>query len=408
MRLPLCVHARALTEGATMLATLAAAEQAWTTLSGALGIPPPDLDPSDHAFHVHLASDLDEPSDVRTVARDVRSRIDRARGAAFVDARLHPGCTLDAAVARAIARAALLRSAPATSEAVARGQTEYLAELVAPCSLAFRAVAVSAFQSMPDRAVSDARAFEPAPSAEDDAPVVRDRASRAFADGTAVFWRRVDWAYGAKPGAVIMASWALSTTRTDVGSARWHDEPDAFDVLRESFKGALSTGSTLGDLLLDVAVARAFVGSADDGLHVPELRTLGDAGRVPLDWDLPWPATPRRLAPRAPVAPTGASYITIRLAGAPRGARLRVELSWEEHALFRWALVKLDASGRELGRVPIAARERATEAQMTLVDLEGVDRVLLVGTNVGDPAYRFDPDDEVWEPHGFLVTLAAE
>ncbi|CAN5899929.1 hypothetical protein BH11MYX4_BH11MYX4_46510 [soil metagenome] len=56
----------------------------------------------------------------------------------------------------------------------------------------------------------------------------------------------------------------------------------------------------------------------------------------------------------------------------------------------------------------IPTRERATEAQMTLVDVDGVDRIMLVGVNVGDPAYRFDPDDEVWEPHGWLVTLAEE
>jgi hypothetical protein len=87
---------------------------------------------------------------------------------------------------------------------------------------------------------------------------------------------------------------------------------------------------------------------------------------------------------------------------------LRVEIEWEEHALFRWAFVKLDASGRELGRVVIPTTERATEAHMTLVDLDGVDRILLVGVNVGDPAYAFDPDDEVWEPHGWLVTVAEE
>jgi hypothetical protein len=34
--------------------------------------------------------------------------------------------------------------------------------------------------------------------------------------------------------------------------------------------------------------------------------------------------------------------------------------------------------------------------------------VLLVGVNAGDPAYAFDPDEAVWEPHGWLVTLASE
>ena len=106
--------------------------------------------------------------------------------------------------------------------------------------------------------------------------------------------------------------------------------------------------------------------------------------------------------------PTGSSYVVIHREGAKPGARLRVEIVWEEHALFRWAFVKLDREGHEIGRVPIAAKERATEAQMTLVDLDGVDRVLLVGTNVGDPAYAFDPDEAAWEPHSWLLTVAAE
>jgi hypothetical protein len=45
---------------------------------------------------------------------------------------------------------------------------------------------------------------------------------------------------------------------------------------------------------------------------------------------------------------------------------------------------------------------------MTLVDFDGVDRILLVGTNVGDPAYAFDPDEASWEPHSWLLTVAAE
>jgi len=405
-----CVHAGRPTPAATSLAVLAAAERAWTTMTGALGLPAPDVDDADLTYHLYLVPGASERGSTHLQARDVRSRLDRARTFGIIDASMRAGCMLEATVARELARASLFRAAPATAEGVARAQTTYLAELIAPCSLAFSADAVALFQSMPERAICDARATESGRGPEDaelDAGTLASSSAR-FAEGAALFWRRIDWAYGARPGALVMASWALSPTRTDVGASRWHDEPDAFDVLRESFKGALFTGSTLHDLVLDVAVARAFAGSADDGLHLPETRTLGDAARVTVDWDLPWPSKPRRLAPRAPVAPTGASYVVVRHAGAPPGARLRVEIEWEEHALFRWAFVKLDASGRELGRVPIPTRERAREAQMTLVDLDGVDRVLLVGANVGDPAYRFDPDDEVWEPHGWLVTIAAE
>jgi hypothetical protein len=431
-RIPMCVHASGTTSGRTVLDVLAAAERAWETLAGALRLGSPDVDEDDLAYHVYLADGARERGATYVAGRDVRSRIDRARAFTVLDsgAVRRGGCAADALVAREIARAVLYGVAPATAEGVARAQTTYLSQLIVPCATGFAVDAAQAFQSRPERAVCDPRVGEVGTSAEEDRGE-RPRSGtgvstgtgtgtgtgvstgtggwgESFMDGASLFWSRIDWAYGRAPASIVMASWALSPTMTDVAAKRWHDEPDAFDVLRVSFKNALSTGSTLDDLLLDAAVARAFMGSAEDGLHQVETRTFGDAARVPLDWDLPWPARPKRVAPRTAVYPSGASYVVIRHAGAAPGARLRVEIAWEEHALFRWALVKLDAAGRELGRVPIPTRERAVEAQMTLVDLDSVDRVLLVGMNAGDPSYRFDPDDEVWEPHGWLVTLAAE
>jgi hypothetical protein len=406
MRVPVCVHAAGVTPSAAVLGVLLASERAWETLAGALRLPTPDVDPDDLRYHVYLVAGASERGATRVAARDVRSRLDRARTFTVLDADARAGCGLDALVAREIARAALFRASPATAEGIARAQTTYLSQLVVPCALALATPAAEAFQSRPERAICDARADEIGTNA--DAPPSDGPLARAFSEGAAAFWSRIDWAFGRAPFSVVMASWALSPSMTDVGAKRWHDEPDAFDVLRVSFKNALTTGSTIDDLLLDTAVARAFLGAADDRLHQVETRTLGDPARVAVDWVLPWPTKPKRVAPRAAVFPSGSSYLVIRHEGAAPGARLRVEITWEEHALFRWTFVKLDADGRELGRVGIPARERATEAQMTLVDLEGVDRILLVGTNVGDPSYRFDPDDEVWEPHAWLVTLASE
>jgi hypothetical protein len=401
---PVCVRAPPSTSGPLILAVLSSTERAWRSLTGPLDLPAPDPDPDTLTYDVWIQPGASELASTWLAARDLRARFDRARAFSVVDAAARPGCALDAAITRAVARAILYRVGPATDEGVARAQVASLADLVVPCALALDADAIEAFQSRPERAACDARALDipPLPDA------VPSRASALYSRGAALFWSRIDWAYGRTPGGLVRATWALAPTTTPEGAKDWNDEPDAFDVLRSTFKGALFTGSTLADLMLDTAVARAFVGSADDGLHQPEARALGDAARVPLDWDLPWPAAPRRVAPRAPVAPSGASYLAIRTSGAPKGARLRAEITWEEHALFRWVFVKVDKAGRELGRIPIAAPERATEAQMTLVGLEGVDRVLLVGVNAGDPAYAFDPDEAVWEPHGWLVTLASE
>jgi hypothetical protein len=411
LRLPLCVHGEeARPRAPGVLHVLASAERAWDVLTGPLKLPSPDVSPDTLTYDIFLSDDVSPAEDLavtRLEARDVRSRIDRARAFTMIDARARAGCALDAAMARALARASLYRVAPAMAEGIARAQIGALAHLAVPCAIAYDAEAAATFQERPERTVCDLHAGAPHPSAtEPHGP--SDRVSALFSRGASLWWSRIDWAYARRPGAILLGTWYLAPTMTELGAARWNDEPDAFDVLRKSFEGALFTGSKLADLALDSAVARAFMGSADDGLHHPETRTLGDAARVRLDWDLPWPNTPRRIAPRLPVHPLGASYVLVRLTGRKEHARLRVEIAWEEHSLFRWALVKIDSGGRELGRVVVPSRERATEAQMTFVDLEGADRVLLVGVNAGDPAYRFDPDEEVWEPHGWLVTLAEQ
>lgn len=412
-RVPVCAHSPHPSSDANALAVADAFERAWSTMTGALELPAPDQDPDTGAYDVFLADVSDallagEVARTHLEARDVRSNVDRARSFSVIDSRVSRGCSLDALAARSLAHAIIARGAPATDEATARGEATFVSWLVAPCSVATSADAVATFQSRVDRAWPDPRSDETS-AAPDDPPIARlSRAAALYGDGEAIVWSRIDWAFGRAPGSVVLATWALAPTMTAVGARRWAHEPDAYDVLRASFKDRLSTGSTIHDLFVDVAVARAFMGSSDDGLHAPETRALGDSARVPLDWDLPWPETPRRVAPRAPVHPTGASYVVVRHEGARPGSRLRVELTWEEHALFRWTFVKLDREGHEIGRVPIAAKERATEAQMTLVDLDGVDRILLVGANVGDPAYAFDPDEASWEPHSWLLTVAAE
>ena len=395
-RVPVCVHASAASDGPRALAVLAAFERSWATLTGALELPPPEVDPLTLAYDVFL-SDRDA---TLLESRDVRSRVDRARAFSLVDQQPRDACALDLAAATAVARASLFGVAPATEEATALAQTTYLATLAVPCALPLLADDVAVFQRNAARSFVDAHVGELAVAGAWDDPV-----NDGFARGAMTFWARLDWAFGRSPGRIVTASWALHPTMTPVGAARWWNEPDTFDVLRATFKGAFTVIGTVDDLWLDFGVARAFFGAADDGFHAPELETLGESARVPLDWDIPWPSTPRRLAQKTPVAPLGASYLSIK---ARPDRRLRVEIEWEEHALFRWAFVKVDAKGRELGRVPIPMRDRATEAQMTLVDLTGVDHVLLVGVNVGDPAYAFDPDDAVWEPHGWVVTLAEE
>ena len=80
---------------------------------------------------------------------------------------------------------------------------------------------------------------------------------------------------------------------------------------------------------------------------------------------------------------------------------------WELPVPFYWALVKVDPQGREAGRVEIASIFGATRAERTVVGLEGLAGVLVVGVNGGhiDRVNTYDPDDAPHEPHGYTVTL---
>jgi hypothetical protein len=50
----------------------------------------------------------------------------------------------------------------------------------------------------------------------------------------------------------------------------------------------------------------------------------------------------------------------------------------------------------------------AHEAQMTIADLAGTDRLVVAVVALGDPSFHFDPDDVVHEPHGYALTIAPE
>jgi hypothetical protein len=392
-RHPLCVHASAHVGAPQVLAALASFERAWDMVTGVLRLPAPDPD-LDGAYDVYMVDDVLGDAMTYVSERDPRASFDRASAFTLIDARLAAGCSMDERAAREVARASLTRVSPATDEGSARAATEYFARLMVPCAMA-DADGVSEFQRYAYRSVVD--------TFRESAPKIGD----AYDLGASLFFWWIDATFGSEPGGLVRAMWALSPTRTPLGSERWDDQPDGFEVLRFTFKGALGSLSTLDDLFVEFAIARAFFGDADDGQHLLESRALGSAGRVRLDWDVPWPAEPRRFASPNAVAPSGATYVAVRRAGAPPGSRLRVEAEWEEHARMRWTAVKIDAHGKKMASVPIVGFDRGTESGMTIGELDGVDTVLLVGVNIGDALVPFDPEDEVWEPHGWVLSVMA-
>ena len=71
-------------------------------------------------------------------------------------------------------------------------------------------------------------------------------------------------------------------------------------------------------------------------------------------------------------------------------------------------ILKLDARDHELARFEAKASPKAIEAHLQVVDLDDASSLLVVATNVGDWTAPFDPDDDVVEPHGWLLPIASE
>jgi len=370
LRHRLCVRAAPETPPTLQLATVAAADRAWDVLTGVLGVPAPE-GPFGDPWEIYLLDNVEGGERSLPGPPDPVSRFDRAASFALVDRATTPGCSLDLALARAVARGSLWRAAPATAEGSSVAQEEALARIATPC-LAPGDDDLLAFQSQPERCVVDAP-------------------SNSFDRGASRFFDWVDARFGARPGLLLLGTWALAPTQTPPHAWQWAGSPTGFDVLRVSLKGALWPNSSFDDILVQFAVARA---------------SMSPPPRIA--WRLPWPKVARRIAAPEPVAPTGASYVLIDHGSAPAGARLRLEAEWEDFGRMRWVVAKLDASGRALAEIPIVSLDRGTHASMTIDGLDGVDRVLVVAENVGSTDHAFDPHQGEWEPHGWLLTLEGQ
>jgi hypothetical protein len=395
-RYPVCVHARRGLAQAAVLGTLADLEHASAALVDTLGLPPPLADGragGGAAFDLYLVRPEAPGLDGRpvTTARDDPdpAPFDRASAFALLREDAPPVKIRANLVARALASAIGWGLDAGEAPAIRESQAAYLAELVAPCGLVSTEL-IDDFQAHPERALA-------APGAA------------GYAVGVALPWYLDVALGGGIPGAVPTALAVISGQRTRPGSLRWNNEPDLFDALRSTLK-ARTPAAAIADFWLEFALARLFMGSRDDGVHFPETAFSGSAGRVRFDWSVPYASLPRRLTPERPIDPTGATYTWIDLRGAPAQLRLVFRIEWEPPVPFHWALVRIASDGTEASRVLVTSQQKATVAEKNLDALDGLAGVAVVGVNVGDLALDdpFDPDHVPYEPHGYVLTIAAE
>jgi hypothetical protein len=365
-----CVRPSPATLPAITRAALRSGDRAWDALVGTIGAPAPEGALGD-PWQVYLVDGVDGGGRAALAGRDPRSAFDRAASFALVDRTTPPGCALDFALARSIAGGSRWRAAPAADEGSALGEIDALARLATPCAA-------------PDR--DDVLAFQEAPEACVVAP-----APVPHARGDSLFFEWLDGTYGKSPGALLLGLWSLAPTHTAWNAAAWAGAPSGFDVLAVSLGDPAQRLRALDDLFVRFAVARASMDPA--------------AARA---WRIPWPSRPRRLASPRPIAPGGSSTVVVDRAGAAPGSKLRVEAEWEDYARMRWTVIKLDAAGRALAEIPIPSLDVGTHTSLTVDNLDGVDRVLVVAANVGSTEHPFDPQQREWEPHGWLLTLGTE
>lgn len=398
---PVCIQARGKENRPDLMALLSALEMADAKMVDVLGLPRPLSDGARGGgpeFDVYLLGDLGlergseaglGPLDGAAVTERDEPRPfswDSASAFGILKGPVH-GCEAANLLARIYANAIGWRIDAAESPAWREARSAYLAELVAPCG-EISSTLIDAFQAHPERPLCDAQ-------------------SEGGGASSLMFPWFLDSVLGAGLATVPTGLLAIGPQRTPPGSLRWEDEPDSWDALRATLRVRPSQRST-GDLLLDFAVARLFWGDRDDGMHGPAASFAGAFGRVRFEWSVPFSTLPRRLAPAAPIQPTGMTYLWLDLEDAPAGAQLGFRAEWESPVIFRWALVRVGRDGRERSRVIVVPEDKTTSAERNVADLDDLAGIAVVGVNVGDAAIDqpFDPDEAPFEPHGYAVTLA--
>ncbi|HKO95233.1 MAG TPA: hypothetical protein VJU61_28955, partial [Polyangiaceae bacterium] len=377
---PVCVHAASGVSSELAQRYLEALEDARARLVGALGLPAPlhDHEGPSSGLDFYLLPDAPSPfavvADPRWLATDRTSGHCRARPAPEEVRRQASLC---------VAEAILLGLDAAEAPHLRRAIAGYLWNASGGASNADW-LAIDDWQSNPQLALAGRE-------------VARD------STGAALFLRYLDRRLGAnRLGNLPAALVQMSRVDTPADRTLWINEPDSIDVLRRSFA---DSPESFDDFLLNFAVARAFLGSRDNGHHDPALLWLGDAGRVRFDWNIKASSLPRNLAPRRAIEPFGSTYLWLELDRVTPGATLAFQANWEAPAVFRWTLVAVDAFGNALKRYDLPYVQQATSAERTLVDHDGAVAFLIVGISVAgvDLAHPFDPDHEPFEPHGYTV-----
>lgn len=380
---PLCVHAAAGAEADAPRA-LAALEWAFERLVLAMGLPAPEADAGAGAgdqLDVYLVA----PDQSFVVGTELPAPRAFTTAAAFCNVPVADEVLLRRAMTLCVGEAVALGLDASEPPHLRRAMaTSLWWQAGAPTALDLEVI--DAVQARPERPIA-----------------TRDLIDSS--EGAAIFFEYLENTRSAGGyGELSAALFAAAASRLDRVEPTYVNEPDLFDVLRHSLEGE---PARFAELMVDFAVARAFVGDRDDGVHLPSLGWAGWYGRLRFDWTIPFSSLPRQVAIQPPVDSTGSVAIWLSLDEVPIGAALGVRMQWEAPVSFHWQLVRVSAEGQELGRVDVPYQERGREVEARVRNLDDASAVLIVGTNLEtiELSHPFDPDVAPFEPHGVTVYL---
>jgi hypothetical protein len=385
--LPVCVHAASAADGPAALETLQEAERALRALRAQALLPWPISDGDQGGTGAldlylrplggaHYRIGIDIPSSFP---------VDRAPAFGVIERTLRPGCALATAVHRVVATAMLAAIDAGESPTTFASSAVYYAMLSSRCGGEV-IEGVDRDQAHPERCPLPPIALDD-PKASPLLPWLLDE---SFGAGT--------------PGSLLTGLWYGAQQSTPPVSPRFQNRPDFIEVLARLAK---AREKKLHDILIDLAITRAFLGDRSDGEHLGESAFLGAAGRPRFDASWPVTSLPRRIA-FTPLEPLGAVYLWVDLAGARPGQKLGFQATWEYPTSLRWAIVRVDADGHEAGRILPLWQRGVFTVEQEIIDLDRSAGLLLVGVNGGqaDLDVLASTDETPYEPHGGTVYLA--
>jgi hypothetical protein len=181
-------------------------------------------------------------------------------------------------------------------------------------------------------------------------------------------------------GEFIREIWQLARQRS-ASSAALRASPTFFEALDRALK---NSGESFEAMTEELAIARYFAtrGERDGGSRA--LPALPASISVPVNELEPFAELPAHLPVHEPLlGPLGSSYAHIDTSGAPQGSRLDVWLRGDLGPKLVLTAVRLDAKGREVGRMTAPAR-RVPQSFLPIELSSDTVSVLLVVTALAE------------------------